>query len=100
MGWAATQEREHHDQRGPSDKEVMINDVRRAYFNAKVTRDIYIEIPEEDKKEGESDMLGKLNLCLYGTRDAALNWQETLSSHLVSFGVRRGFGHPCVLDIL
>jgi hypothetical protein len=35
-------------------------------------------------------------LCLYGTRDAAKGWQETLSAHLVSIGFVRGRGHPCV----
>jgi hypothetical protein len=41
-------------------------------------------------------MLGKLKLCLYGTRDAAKGWQETLSSHLESIGFVRGRGHPSV----
>ena len=36
---------------------VMINDVRRAYFYAKATRDIYIEIPAEDEDAGP-DVLG------------------------------------------
>ena len=33
---------------------------------------------------------------LYGTKDAALNWQSTLSEHLVSQGFVRGVGHPSV----
>ena len=41
-------------------------------------------------------MLGKLKLCLYGTRDAAKGWQETLSAHLETIGFTRGRGHPCV----
>ena len=35
-------------------------------------------------------------MCLYGTRDAAKGWQETLSAHLISIGFTRGKGHPCV----
>ena len=73
----------------------MINDVRRAYFYAKINRDVYIELPKEDPKFG-TGLLGKLRLCLYGTRDAAKGWQETLSAHLVSIGFTRGKGHPCV----
>ena len=73
----------------------MINDVRRAYFYAKIQRDVYIELPKEDKDYGKG-MLGKLRLCLYGTRDAAKSWQETLSSHLEGLGFRRGRGHPSV----
>ena len=59
----------------------MINDVRRAYFYAVATRDLYIELPAEDG-QATSGMLGKLNLCLYGTRDAAKGWQDTLSKQL------------------
>ena len=54
---------------GPK-RTIMINDVRRAYLYAKIQRDVYIELPEEDDKRGPG-MLGKLRLCLYGTRDAA-----------------------------
>ena len=63
--------------------------MRRAYFYAKTNRDIYIELPAEDL-EGSKDQLGKLNLSLYGTRDAASNWQEHLSRHLESIGFSRG----------
>ena len=73
----------------------MVNDVRRAYFYAPTHRDIYIELPPEDR-EGTKDQLGKLNLSLYGTRDAASNWQEHLSAHLISHGFVRGIGHPSV----
>ena len=81
-------------EKGP-ERVIMINDVRRAYFYAKINRDVYIELPKEDPKFG-TGLLGKLRLCLYGTRDAAKGWQETLSAHLVSIGFTRGKGHPCV----
>ena len=73
----------------------MINDVRRAYFYAVATRDLYIELPAEDG-QATSGMLGKLNLCLYGTRDAAKGWQDTLSKQLESCGFKIGVGHPSV----
>ena len=73
----------------------MVNDVRRAYFYAPTHRDIYIALPPEDR-EGNRDQLGRLNLSLYGTRDAASNWQEHLSAHLISHGFVRGIGHPSV----
>ena len=74
----------------------MINDVKRAYFHARVTRDLYVELPEEDRLPNEGDLVGKLELCLYGTRDAALNWQETVADHLESLGFTRGRSNPCV----
>ena len=57
-------------------KVMMINDVARAFFEAKATRTICIELPEEDKGFGEEDMVGLLGKSLYGTRDAALNFQK------------------------
>jgi hypothetical protein len=35
---------------GGPQRVIMINDVRRAYFYAKITRDVYIELPKEDPK--------------------------------------------------
>ena len=63
------------------ERHVMVNDVRRAYFYAKTSRDICIELPAEDT-DGNKDMLGKLNLSLYGTRDAASNWHGCLPTRL------------------
>ena len=80
---------------GEEMNEIMINDVSRAYFYARSTRCMYIEIPPEDLK-AHPDYLGRLRLCLYGTRDAALNWQKTLAEHLVENGFVRGVGHPSV----
>ena len=76
-------------------RSVMINDVRRAYFYAHIQRDVYIEVPPEDPNAGP-DVLGKLELCLYGTRDAAKGWQEELSRQLEGIGFVRGVGHPSV----
>ena len=56
---------------------VMATDVKRAYFYAPASRPMYIEVPEEDQVEGEGDVVGELQLSLYGTRDAAVNWSNT-----------------------
>ena len=73
----------------------MINDVRRAYFYAKIQRDVYIEVPPEDPRAGPG-VIGKFKLCLYGARDAAKGWQEELSNQMESIGFVRGIGHPSV----
>ena len=56
---------------------------------------MYIEPPAEDTLH-DKNMLGRVRLCFYGTRDAVLNWQHTLSDHLVKAGFKRGVGHPSV----
>ena len=73
----------------------MVCDVRKAYFYAKMGCDVYVELPEEDPEHG-GNMVGKLRLCLYGTRDAAKSRQEILSLHLESLGFVRGKGHSIV----
>lgn len=66
---------------GSARRGITITDVRRACFYAKPTRDLYIELPAEDPDAGKG-MLGKLELCVYGTRDAAKGWQESFSPQL------------------
>ena len=62
-------------------KVIMINDVARAFFEAPATRNICIEIPKEDLSEADRrhDKVGHLRMSLYGTRDAAMNWQEEVA---------------------
>ena len=60
---------------------IMMSDVKRAYFHAKAKREIYVQLPREDPHWGP-DLVGRLNLALYGTRDAAALWQECVSQHL------------------
>ena len=67
------------------EKVIMVNDVARAYFEAKVERTIAIELPDEDKAEGQ-DMVGILEKSLYGTRDAALNFQKEVRKFMESQG--------------
>ena len=74
---------------------IMAVDVKRAYFYAKAQRPMYIEIPIEDFQDGDEGMIGKLDLSLYGARDAAQNWAKEYASHLQRFGFRAGLASPC-----
>ena len=60
--------------KGGKDKGMKLDfiDVRRAYFHAKARREVYVKLPAEDSEEG---MCGRLNKAMYGTRDAAQNWE-------------------------
>jgi hypothetical protein len=78
-----------------ADLHIMLSDVKRAYFHAAAARELYVEIPREDPA-WTPDAIGRLNLALYGTRDAAKLWQECVAKHLVSIGFRRGRSNPCV----
>ena len=63
-------------QRGNRPKRFAVIDIKRAYFYAPAKRQVFIEIPEEDKEAGDEDRVGRLQLSLYGTRDAAQNLYE------------------------
>ena len=75
---------------------VSVMDVRRAYFYAPARRDVYVELPPEDYQRGDEDRCGKLKASLYGTRDAAQNWEEELCKQLCLLGFRRGRSSPCI----
>ena len=74
---------------------IMSNDIKRAYFYAPSTRPVYIKIPDEDYEEDDEARVGHLNLSLYGTRDAAMNWTKTFADHLTELGFERGTACPC-----
>lgn len=74
---------------------IMTSDIERAYFFAKARRPIFIEIPIEDREEGDEDMVGKFNLSLYGTRDAAQNWQAEFTDYLTASQFKKGQSSPC-----
>ena len=65
---------------------VMSNDVSRAYFYAPATRPIYIKIPAEDWEPGDEENVARLNLSLYGTRDAAKNWTKKYTAVMKDLG--------------
>ena len=50
------------------EKVIMINDVARAFFEAKATRKICVELPEECAESLGGRNVALLNRSLYGTR--------------------------------
>ena len=77
---------------------LMYTDISRAYFNAPAPQYKYIEIPEEDIVPGEdkTKLCARLKVAMYGTRDAALAWENHYSSFLQSLGFKRSLGCPNV----
>ena len=74
---------------------VMINDISRAFFHARAKRDVYVQLPTEDKEAGDENKCGKLKYSMYGTRDAAQNWYHEYSGHLINIGFQQGKASPC-----
>ncbi len=67
-------------------------DVSRAFFHADALREVYVKLPEEDHEEGMCGLLGK---SLYGTRDAAQNWEVAYTEFVKSIEFETGKASPC-----
>ena len=68
-------------------------DIKRAYFHAKCIRDVYVDLPARDYQEG---MCGKLNMAMYGTRDAPQNWEFEYAEFMEGNGFNKGKATPCL----
>ena len=75
---------------------IMVNDISRTFSHAKVTRDVYVQLPEEDKLQGEDEMCGKFRFSMHGTRDAAHNLHNEYTQQLVDVGFQQGLASPCI----
>ena len=82
---------------GRPDTTLMIIDVRRAFFYAPATRRIFVDLPEEDWQPGDETMCGLLRQSLYGTRDAAQNWEIELGNFMEGLGVHERTGQSVSL---
>ena len=76
--------------------EVAVFDISRAHFMAEMDRELYVEIVEEDKEEGEGDKVGRLNRSMYGCRTASANWMRDWQQLLSSVGCVVGVANPAL----
>ena len=67
-------------------------DVMRASVNADVTRDVYVQLPDEDSEDG---MCGRLVKAVYGTRDAAQHFENEYMNFMTEMGFSPGMSTPC-----
>ena len=79
-------------------KVIMLNDVARAFFEAPMKRTVCVELPQEALQEGEQDddLVGLLQLSLYGTRDAAANFQAEVRKFMLNQGFAQSLYSPSV----
>ena len=77
---------------------IMINDVARAFFEAPVRRTVCVELPPEALGEGDDtrDLVGLLQMSLYGTRDAAANFQAEVRRFMTGMGFTQSKYSPSV----
>eukprot|EP00959_Pyramimonas_sp_CCMP1952_P387409 8118718-Pyramimonas_sp.AAC.1 len=61
------------------------------------TREVYVELPEEETCEDPEPMVGKLLKTMYGTVDASHVWQDDYIGLTSSRGFQKGISIPAVL---
>ena len=68
-------------------------DAKKAYFNGKPVRSLYLRLPKEMGMS--SNVVGRLLRCCYGTRDAGSIWEAVFADSLCSMGFIQGKASPC-----
>jgi hypothetical protein len=76
--------------------EMAIFDISRAHFMPKCKRELYIELPPEDRDFNDGDLVGRLNRNMYGFRDAANGWSEDWQRTLSEVGFAVGVANPAL----
>ena len=77
---------------------MMSSGVNQAYFYTEAQYDICIEIPNEDRvpEDDTNDIIAKLNLSMYGTREAASAWQAKVSDVMKRAGFVKSIINPYI----
>ena len=71
---------------------MIVLDVSRAHFHPEAVRECYVELPKEDGLEGH---VGKLLRTMYGTRDAAAQWDSFANKAMEGRGYETGMLSTC-----
>ena len=76
-------------------KQIGLIDISRAYFNAPISRKVFVELPPE--AGFSKGFVGEVDNRVYGTGDAAQGCEPTYVTALVEgTGFRRGVARPCI----
>jgi len=72
-------------------------DVMTAFLNAKIDKEMYIKLPDRIESEGVEEMC-RLNLALYGTKQAGRLWGIKLDKELKEIRALRFKVNPCLYE--
>ena len=73
-------------------------DVKSAYLHSEIEEEIYLEQPQGFVKQGKNGqtLVRKLNKSIYGLKQAAKNWYESLANLLIKNGFQRSRNDYCL----
>ena len=78
------------------DLEMRQCDVMTAFLNGELDEEIYMDQPEGFEVKGHEDKVCKLKKSLYGTKQAARQWNVKINQKLKEFGLTRSNSYPCL----
>ena len=78
------------------DRVIMVSDVARAFFEAPMKRTVCVELPPEARVDSAGDDVGLLQKSLYGTRDAAANFQAEVRAFMLASGFAQSAYSPSI----
>ena len=73
-------------------------DVKSAYLNAPINKEIFVEQPLGYAINGKNNetLVWKLKKSLYGLKQSGRNWNETLNLHLSKLEFKQSTNDPCI----
>ena len=69
-------------------------DVSSAFLSAKIHEEIYVDLPVNHPLRNQK--VGKLNYCLYGTKQSGHNWFKLMRQTLIELGLQPTKCDPCL----
>lgn len=75
-------------------------DVKTAFLNGKIKEVVYMKQPPGHEDQYHRDWGCRLNKSLYGLRQSAKDWNETLNKMLVNHGFARSDNDPCLYNCM
>jgi len=79
------------------DWEIHHVDAKTAFLNEKMDKEMYIKLPDR-VEDGDSEEICRLNMALYGTKQAGRLWGMKLDKELKEMGASRSPVGPCVYE--
>jgi hypothetical protein len=76
--------------------EIHQMDVKTAFLNGYIDKEIYMEQPEGFITPGKENCVCKLNKSIYGLKQSPRCWYQTLNEYLVSLDFTSSSADPCV----
>ena len=76
--------------------EVHQMDVSTAFLNGELEEEIYMSQPEGYVKEGEEELVCKLNKSIYGLKQSSRCWFNTIDEFLENSGYTKSSSDPCI----